>query len=409
MTLAPLPTTEPAELPLSEDKIAAMAQAVHNHLIAGGVGAGGVGAGAGGVGTGGNGSGATREAITEFLRARQPRLSQQLCHEIANRVLALATGLGPLQPLMEDDLTTEIMINGPGVVMVERAGQIQPTEIAVTPSDIEHIIERIVAPLGLHIDRRQPFGDARLPDGTRVNIVIAPLAIDGPYVTIRRFRAQQFPLEAFCDDDAEVAAEVAGQLRQLVLDKANIVVSGGTGSGKTSLLNALASAIPAGERIVTIEDAAELRLASQHVVRLETRAANPDGVGAIDARSLLRNALRMRPDRIIVGEVRGSEVFEMLQAMNVGHQGSMSSCHANSVADTFSRLEMMALLYNQGLPIEAVRRQLESAVDAVIYMTRTDGGKRKVAEVVRGVGGRNDGGRDSGRGRDDVDRRDNAG
>lgn len=398
MSLAPLPVSESAELPLAEDRISAMAQAVHNHLIAGGVagdgadgiGADGIGAGAGGTGTsgpGGKNGGATREAIMDFLRARQPRLSQQLCLEIANRVLALATGLGPLQPLMEDDLTTEIMVNGPGMVMVERAGQIQPTGIVATSSDIEHIIERIVAPLGLHIDRRQPFGDARLPDGTRVNIVIAPLAIDGPYITIRRFRAQQFPLEAFCD------AAVVEQLRQLVLDKANIVVSGGTGSGKTSLLNALASAIPAGERIVTIEDAAELRLASQHVVRLETRAANPDGVGAIDARSLLRNALRMRPDRIIVGEVRGSEVFEMLQAMNVGHQGSMSSCHANSVADTFSRLEMMALLYNQGLPIEAVRQQLELAVDAVIYMTRADGGKRRIAEVVRsGKSGQGDAG-----------------
>jgi len=172
-------------------------------------------------------------------------------------------------------------------------------------------------------------------------------------------------------------------LRQLVLDKANIVVSGGTGAGKTSLLNALASAIPAGERVVTIEDAAELQLANQHVVRLETRPSNPDGIGAIDARLLLRNALRMRPDRIIIGEVRGSEVFEMLQAMNIGHEGSLSTCHANSVADTIHRLEMMALLYNPGIPLEAIRRQILSCLDVVVHMRRSANGERKITEVAK--------------------------
>ena len=368
MSIAARTTQEVANPALSAERISAIAQAIHSHLITSGQLTGA-------QITGAQQSTPSRERIFEFLQARQPHLSKGLCQEITSQVLALATGLGPLQALMEDEQITEIMVNGPGVVQVERDGQIQTTDVALDAVTIEHIIERIIAPLGLHIDRRQPFGDARLPDGTRVNITIPPLAIDGPYITFRRFRAKQFSLEAFCD------ADTAQMLRQLVVAKANIVVSGGTGSGKTSLLNALASAIPPGERVVTIEDAAELRLDSKHVVRLETRPSNPDGVGAIDARTLLRNALRMRPDRIIIGEVRGSEVFEMLQAMNIGHEGSLSTCHANSVPDTIHRLEMMALLYNPGLPLEAVRQQLNSAVDAIIYMSRSDSSERKIVKV----------------------------
>ena len=378
-TAAPEPPASPA---LSAVKIGAIAQAVHNHFTAK-------------ANTGGtpdsNGGQLSREQILDFLQTRQPLLASELYETIANRVLALATGLEPLQTLLEDDQITEIMINGPGAVLVERAGQIHPTEIILDAGSIAHLIERIVAPLGLHIDRRQPFGDARLPDGTRVNIVIPPLAIDGPYLTLRRFGSKRFSLEDFCGDSNNANCNsssnhssnhsTAETLRQLVRRKANIVVSGGTGSGKTSLLNALAEAIGSAERVVTIEDAAELRLASNHVVRLETRPANPDGIGAIDARTLLRNALRMRPDRIIIGEVRGSEVFEMLQAMNTGHEGSLSTCHANSVADTLQRLEMMALLYSQGLPLEAIREQLRATIDVVVHTQRQADGQRQIVEV----------------------------
>ena len=383
MTLAPempaacepaaIPPEPPASPALSAAKIGAIAQAVHNHFTAK------ANANANGHSDPSGGQ-LSREQVLGFLQSRQPHLAAELYETIANRVLALAVGLGPLQTLLADDQITEIMVNGPGAVLVERAGQIHATEVILDAAAIAHIIERIVAPLGLHIDRRQPFGDARLPDGTRVNIVIPPLAIDGPYLTLRRFGSQRFALEDFCGGKSS-SHHTAAQLRQLVQNKANIVVSGGTGSGKTSLLNALAEAIGAAERVVTIEDAAELRLASSHVVRLETRPANPDGIGAIDARTLLRNALRMRPDRIIIGEVRGSEVFEMLQAMNTGHEGSLSTCHANSVADTLQRLEMMALLYSQGLPLEAIREQLRATIDVVVHTRRLAGGQRQIVEV----------------------------
>lgn len=318
-----------------------------------------------------------RDQVTEFVRSRYPLLTQDDREELADHVLALANGLGPLHELMEDDLISEIMVNGPGYVLVERDGRIAATDIALNLPEVEHIIERVVAPLGLNIDRRQPFGDARLADGTRVNIVVPPLALDGPYITFRRFRAKKLPLEEF------TTSGTASLLRWLVRTKANIVISGGTGTGKTTLLNALAAAIPLGERIVTIEDAAELQLESDHVVRLETRPANADGVGAVDARALVRNALRMRPDRIIIGEARGSEVLDMLQAMNTGHEGSLSTCHANSAADAMRRLEMMALLHGGGLSLEAIRSQLAASVDVIVHLARTSGGRRitAVAEV----------------------------
>lgn len=318
-----------------------------------------------------------RDQVTEFVRSRYPLLTQDDREELADHVLALANGLGPLHELMEDDLITEIMVNGPGNVLVERDRRIAATDIVLGLPEVEHIIERVVAPLGLNIDRRQPFGDARLADGTRVNIVVPPLALDGPYITFRRFRAKKLPLEEF------TTSGTASLLRWLVRTKANIVISGGTGTGKTTLLNALAAAIPLGERIVTIEDAAELQLESDHVLRLETRPANADGVGAVDARALVRNALRMRPDRIIIGEARGSEVLDMLQAMNTGHEGSLSTCHANSAADAMRRLEMMALLHGGGLSLEAIRSQLAASVDVIVHLARASGGRRitAVAEV----------------------------
>lgn len=316
-----------------------------------------------------------REEILEFIKSTQPLIPFRVANSITEKILSMAGSLGPLQSLLEDDHITEIMVNGPGTVLIEKAGQIQNSDVTLDLEAIEHIIERIIAPLGLQIDRRQPFGDARLPDGARVNIIIPPLALDGPYITIRRFVAKSLTLQDF------TTPGTAQLLRWLVRSKANIIISGSTGSGKTTLMNSLAAEIPDSERVITIEDAAELQLHSTHVVRMETRPATADGVGAVDARALVKNALRMRPDRIILGEARGGEVLDMLQAMNTGHEGSLSTCHANSASDALRRLEMMALLYNTGLSLEAIREQMLAVIDAVVHMERTQNGQRRIAAV----------------------------
>ena len=290
-------------------------------------------------------------------------------------VAAVAGGLGALEVVLRDASVTEVMVNGPGAVWVERDGRLERCEVVLDRSAVDHLIERVVGPLGLRVDRASPLVDARLPDGSRVNIVVPPLAVDGPCVTIRRFGGRALPLSAFCPPD------VASLLSAAVRDKRNIVVSGGTGTGKTTLLNALTGHIPAGTRIVTVEDAAELRLAQEHVVRLEARPGNAEGAGAVSLRQLVRNALRMRPDRIIVGECRGGEALDMLQAMNTGHEGSMSTCHANSPADALRRLETMVLFAGVGLPVEAIRAQLASALDLVVQVARGPGGRRSVVEV----------------------------
>ena len=248
--------------------------------------------------------------------------------------------------------------------------------MSLTGREIDHIIEKIVGPLGLRVDSSSPAVDARLPDGSRVHAIVPPLAIDGPYVTIRRFRARVVELDEFCS-----SADVVALLRNVVRQRRNVMVCGGTGSGKTTLLNALAGAIPSG-RIVTVEDAAELRLPQEHVVRLEARPANAEGVGRVAIRDLVRNALRMRPDRIIVGECRGAEALDMLTAMNTGHEGSMSTCHANSPADALRRLETMVLLAGEGLPLDAVRDQLHAAIDVIIEVGRGRDGRRHIASVV---------------------------
>jgi pilus assembly protein CpaF len=232
-----------------------------------------------------------------------------------------------------------------------------------------------VTPLGLRVDRTSPLIDARLLDGSRVNVVIPPLAVDGPCITIRRFGARAIALNELCPPG------MSELLAWAVRRRANILVSGGTGAGKTTLLNALAAAIPAGERVITIEDAAELRLPGEHVVRLEARPANADGLGAVTVRSLVRNALRMRPDRIIVGEVRGGEALDMVQAMNTGHEGSLSTCHANSPADALRRVETMVLMSDVALPLDAVREQLSAAIDLVVHVVRDSDGSRRVARV----------------------------
>ena len=291
-------------------------------------------------------------------------------------------GLGPLDRLLADPAVSEVMVNGAGPVWVERGGALVETDVVLDVATIEHLLERIVAPLGLRVDRASPLVDARLPDGSRVNAVVAPIAVDGPCLTIRRFGARHIPLSELCPPG------VAELLAWAVASRANIVVSGGTGAGKTTMLNALAAAVPTGERIVTVEDAAELRLAARHVVRLEARPANADGLGAVTLRSLVRNALRMRPDRIVVGESRGPEALDVLQAMNTGHEGSLATCHANSPADALRRLETMVLMGDVALPLTAVRDQLAAALDLVVHMAREVGGARRavaVAEVVDGV------------------------
>ena len=309
---------------------------------------------------------------------------------LCDRVLLLATGLGPLEPLLADAGVDEVMVNGAGAVYVERSGQLERTEVAFgSDADLMHAVERILAPLGRRVDEASPLCDARLPDGSRVNVVIPPLSLTGPCLTIRRFRREGFSLRDLVANGT-LAAEAAELLALAVTARASILVSGGTGSGKTTTLNALSGAIPGEERIVTIEDAAELRLRQRHVVRLEARPANLEGRGEVTIRQLVRNALRMRPDRIVVGEVRGGEALDLLQALNTGHDGSLSTVHANSPADALRRVETLALMAGVGLPHAAIREQVASAVDVVVHQERAHDGSRRVesvTEVLRIAGG----------------------
>lgn len=322
---------------------------------------------------------AERGDVERLARSRAPLAPASDLDRVVDRVLARTIGLGPLEPLLADPSTSEVMVNGPGRVWIERGGVLEPTDVDLDLATIELLVERVVAPLGLRVDRTSPLVDARLPDGSRVNVIIPPLAIDGPCITVRRFSARAIGLDELC------APGVATLLRGAVRQRSNIIVSGGTGAGKTTLLNALAAAIPDGERIVTVEDAAELRLPGRHVVRLEARPANADGVGAVTVRSLVRNALRMRPDRIVVGEVRGAEALDMLQAMNTGHEGSLSTCHANSPADALRRVETMVLMDAADVPLAAIREQLVSALDLVVHMARQSDGSRRVVAVAEVV------------------------
>jgi pilus assembly protein CpaF len=315
-----------------------------------------------------------------------PEARTRLAAVVAER----SFGLGPLEPLLRDPAVDEVMVNGPGSVWVERAGRLEPARVAFgSAAELRHAIERILAPLGRRVDEACPLVDARLPDGSRVNVVIAPLALDGPLLTIRRFRRR-----GFSADELVAAGTMAPALRDFlgrcVRARLNLLVSGGTGSGKTTTLNALSEFIPAGERIVTVEDAAELRLRQPHVVRLEARPANLEGRGEVTIRGLVRNALRMRPDRIVVGEVRGPEALDMLAAMTTGHDGSLSTVHAGSPEEAVRRVETLALMAGVGLPHEAVREQVADAIDIVVHQSRVRDGARRVtavAEVVRVAGG----------------------
>jgi pilus assembly protein CpaF len=314
-------------------------------------------------------------AVADAVRRAHPLLDEAGVSAVAAAVAARASGLGPLDPLLHDPEITEVMVNGDGAVWVERRGRLVRTEVALPQDQVALLVERIVGPLGLRADRTCPVADARLPDGSRVNVVVPPLAVDGACITIRRFSARVLPLVELCPPG------VAELLTWAVANRANVLVSGGTGAGKTTLLNALGALLPPGERIVTVEDTAELRFPCDHVVRLEARPASAEGVGAVTLRDLVRNALRMRPDRIVVGEVRGPEAVDMLWAMNTGHEGSLSTCHANSPVDALRRLELMVLGAGLDLPLDAVRDQLAAALDLVVHVARLDGGRRGVTAV----------------------------
>lgn len=305
---------------------------------------------------------------------------------LRERVLTLATGLGPLEPLLADESVDEVMVNGPGAVYVERHGRIEPAGVRFeSEAELMHAIERVLAPLGRRVDDASPLCDARLPDGSRVNVAIPPLALSGPCLTIRRFRRAGLSL-ADLVARGTLPGAAAELLERCVAARASILIGGGTGSGKTTTLNALSGAIPAGERIVTIEDAAELRLRQDHVVRLEARPPGLDGSGEVTIRALVRNALRMRPDRLIVGEVRGGEALDLLQALNTGHDGSLSTVHANSPDDALRRVETLALMADVGLPHAAVRDEVRRAVDVVVHQARGRDGSRAVTAITEVAG-----------------------
>jgi pilus assembly protein CpaF len=325
---------------------------------------------------------AIRTRLAELLRDEAPLLAPARFERLLRELTDEVSGLGPLEPLLADPHVTEVMLNGPGRAYVERAGRLEPVALELDAGAIVRLVERVVAPLGLRLDRASPMVDARLADGSRLHALIPPLALDGPCVTIRRFRTRPVELDAF-----GVTGVAGAFLRWAVAAGWNLLVAGGTSAGKTTLLNTLSSAIPVGERIVTIEETAELRLAQPHVVRLEARPPNAEGAGAVSVRDLVRTALRMRPDRVVVGEVRGGEALDMLQALNTGHDGSLSTVHANGPVDVLPRLETLVLMAGVGLPLRAVRSQIGAAVDAVVHVARHAGGARRVeaiAEVVDG-------------------------
>ena len=302
----------------------------------------------------------------------------QLVEEIGNDVV----GYGPIQSFLDDPTVTEIMVLSTRVIFIERLGQLERTDARYHSEEhLQSVIERIVTAIGRRIDESSPTVDARLPDGSRVNAVIPPLALDGPQLTIRKFSATPM-LAPELIDLGTLTPYLADFLDKCVDGKCNVLVSGGTGTGKTTLLNMLSSFIPEESRVVTIEDAVELRLAQEHVVRLEARPANIEGRGQVTIRDLVRNSLRMRPDRIIVGEVRGAEALDMLQAMNTGHEGSLSTLHANSPRDALSRLETMVLMAGYDLPISAIREQIVAAVDLIVHLSRMRDGTRRITEVV---------------------------
>jgi pilus assembly protein CpaF len=325
--------------------------------------------------------GTIRELFEQILSEENIVLSRQERHSLFEQIAAEILGLGPLQILLEENDITEIMVNGPRNVYVERKGKIHRVPISFESDEhVMRIIERIVAPLGRRIDETSPYVDARLPDGSRVNAIIPPISLIGPTITIRKFSTEPITIEQLIKYGT-ITPEAIKFLKACVEARLNIIISGGTGSGKTTLLNILSQFIPSDERIITMENAAELQLRQEHVIPLESRPPNIEGTGEITIRQLVINSLRMRPDRIIVGEIRDEESLDMLQAMNTGHDGSMTTAHSNSPRDTLARIETMAMMAGVELPIRAIRGQIASAIDIVIHQDRLRDGSRRVVNI----------------------------
>ena len=328
----------------------------------------------------------TQQVISQLVDKMQPGLSRDERSQIIKEVLDEALGLGPLETLLAEDSVTEIMVNGADRIFVERSGKITLSPVTFTSNlHLRNVIERIVTPLGRRIDEKTPYVDARLKDGSRVNAVIEPIAIDGPSLTIRKFAKKPVTVDNYVQWGS-MTEPMIDFMRICVENGLNIIISGGTGSGKTTLLNVMSSFIPSTERIVTVEDAAELQLKQEHVVRLETRPANMEGTGSVTIRDLVRNSLRMRPDRIVVGECRGGEALDMLSAMNTGHDGSMTTIHANSPREAIGRLETLCLMAGMDLPAKAIREQIAGAVDLIVQISRLSDGSRKILSITEVAG-----------------------
>jgi pilus assembly protein CpaF len=336
-----------------------------------------------------NDEGTRREVqarLAESLAGTRLPLPESLRAGLLKDILNEFFGFGPIEPLLEDPSITEIMVNGPHQVYIERAGKVLLSPVRFDDDDhVRRVIERIILPLGRRIDYDTPLVDARLPDGSRVNAVIAPVSIDGPCITIRKFSRKRLTVDDLIGFGS-ITPPIAEFLKACVVARLNVVVSGGTGSGKTTLLNVLSGFIPNDERIVTIEDAAELQLHQEHVVRLEAKKPNLDGRYEVSIRDLVKNALRMRPERIIVGECRGGEALDMLQAMNTGHDGSLTTLHANSPRDAISRMETMTLMAGLDFPLKVIREQIASAVELIVQQTRLRDGSRRVTQVTEVAG-----------------------
>ena len=330
-----------------------------------------------------------RERFLATYQTAGANLAPEQLHQLETQVLNEMIGFGPIEPLLDDPTVTEVMVNGPHHVFVEQKGRVSETDVKFDDdAHVYRVIDRIIRPLGRRVDRKWPMVDARLPDGSRVNVIIPPTAIDGPTVTIRKFSAKKLVVDDLIKFGS-LTPPMSEFLRACVLARLNIIVSGGTGSGKTTLLNVLSNFIPDDERILTIEDSAELQLAKPHVVRLEARPADPDGSGRVMIRDLVINALRMRPERIVIGECRGPEALDMLQAMNTGHDGSLTTLHANTPRDAISRLETMCLMAGIDFPIKVIREQIAGAIDLIVQQARLRDGSRKIVQIteVQGMEG----------------------
>jgi pilus assembly protein CpaF len=322
-----------------------------------------------------------KDALNRVYEQTGVKLPESLRRELFHDILNDLLGFGPIQGLLDDPSISEVMVNNPNQVYIEREGKLLETHVHFDNDEhIMRIIERIVSPLGRRVDADSPMVDARLPDGSRVNAVIPPVAIDSPLLTIRKFTKTKLTVDQLIEFDS-LTQTMCDFLRACILGRLNVLISGGTGSGKTTLLNVLSSFIPENERVVTIEDSAELRLDQEHVVRMEARPPDLDGRGQVTIRDMVRNALRMRPDRIIVGECRGGEALDMLQAMNTGHDGSLTTLHANSPRDALSRLETMVLMAGMELPLKVIRQQVASAVDLIVHQSRLKNGPRKITAI----------------------------